>query len=50
MAEEKIKEVELTEVATQTAQFFKLPDGTIVDGNGLFVFMSNLLIKIDKQT
>lgn len=48
MAEEKKEEVELTEVVTQTAQAVKLPDGTIVDGLGLQVWMANQLINLRK--
>ena len=49
MVEEKKEEVELTEVVTQTAQAFKLPDGTIVDVNGLLVFIANQLIQTRKS-
>lgn len=48
MTEEKNETVELTEVVTQTAQAFKLPDETVVDVNGLLVWVANQLINIRK--
>ena len=48
MAEEKKEQVELTEVVTQTAQAFKLPDGKVVDVNELLVWMANQIVVIRK--
>lgn len=46
--ETKKEEVELTEVVTNTAQAFKLPDGTVVDVNGLLVWVANKLLHLEK--
>jgi len=48
MTEEEKKEVELTEVVTQTAQAFKLPDGTILDVNGYLTWIGNQIIGLRK--
>ena len=48
LSEEEKKEVELTEVVTQTAQAFKLPDGTILDVNGYLTWIGNQIIGLRK--
>jgi len=54
MAEEKEKsekkkpEVELTEVVATTDIAFKLPDETIVNQNGLLVYIANKVDKLEK--
>lgn len=45
---ESKEEVELTEVVTQTSSAFKLPDGTVTDANGLFVWIANQVLKIKR--
>ena len=44
----KITEVELTQVVTETAQAFKLPDGTTVDINGYLVWLGNQILAIKR--
>lgn len=42
--------VELTEVVTQTAPAFKLPDGSEVNADELLVWIANLVYEIKKNT
>lgn len=44
----KIAEIELTEVVTQTAEAFKLPDGTTVDINNYLVWLGNQVLAIKR--
>jgi len=47
-SEKKKIEVELTEVVASTDIAFKLPDGTIVNQNGLLVYIANKIDKLEK--
>lgn len=54
MAEEKAeakkeKVVEMTEVVTQTAQAFKLPNGEVVGMNELLVWIANSIVEIKRK-
>jgi hypothetical protein len=43
------KEIELTQIVTQTAPAFKLPDGTIIaDLNEYLVWLGNLILETKK--
>lgn len=44
----KVAQIELTQVATQTADAFKLPDGTIMDTNQYLVWLGNQVLETKK--
>lgn len=46
---EENSDVELTEVVTQTAQAFKLPNGEVVDANGYLVWLGNIVYRTSKK-
>jgi hypothetical protein len=45
----KSTEVELTEVPTETAQLFKLPDGNVVNHNDYLVWLGNNILAIKRS-
>jgi len=49
MADKEKSEIELTEITTDTAQAFKLPNGDIVNANELLVWMANQIQDIHKS-